>query len=99
MMAFTTPCSAKPKPRGWGWLALCLLLPVLNLLTTGDHLPAQILRGDWESAGVELFVLATGVAAAWAVRWLHRRGAAGTPPHRPVRPDRPSVAAHQGSLA
>lgn len=26
MMAFTTPCSAKPKPRGWGWLALCLLL-------------------------------------------------------------------------
>lgn len=95
---------ARPPAVAWreqmgALAALCLLLPVLNLLTTGDHLPAQILRGDWESAGVELFALATGVAAAWAVRWLHRRGAAGTPPHRPVRPDRPSVAAHQGSLA
>ncbi|MFM9926449.1 PepSY-associated TM helix domain-containing protein [Variovorax sp. H27-G14] len=50
--------------------ALCLLLPVLNLLTTGDHLPAQLLRGDWESVGVELGVVAFGLAAIGAVRHL-----------------------------
>ncbi|WP_254926492.1 PepSY domain-containing protein [Janthinobacterium sp. PC23-8] len=46
--------------------ALCLLLPLLNLLTTGDHLAAQCARGDWESAGVELCALAFGLLAAWA---------------------------------
>jgi uncharacterized iron-regulated membrane protein len=35
-----------------GLLALlCLLLPLLNWITVGDSLPAQIARGDWESAG------------------------------------------------
>jgi uncharacterized iron-regulated membrane protein len=55
--------------------ALCLLLPVLNLLTTGDHLPAQLLRGDWESAGVELGAVAFGLAAIGALRHLQRRTA------------------------
>jgi uncharacterized iron-regulated membrane protein len=54
--------------------ALCLLLPALNLLTTGDHLPAQLLRGDWESAGVELGALAFGLAAIGG--WRHLRKAA-----------------------
>ncbi|MCT9809978.1 PepSY domain-containing protein [Acidovorax sp. Be4] len=53
--------------------ALCLLLPLLNGLTTGDHWLAQLLRGDWESLGVELFVVATGCAAAWGLRWMSRR--------------------------
>ena len=49
----------RSEKRAWieqlGLLAaLCLLLPLLNLLTTGDHLAAQCARGDWESAGVEL---------------------------------------------
>jgi uncharacterized iron-regulated membrane protein len=55
--------------------ALCLLLPVLNVLTTGDHLPAQLLRGDWESAGVEFGALAFGLAALGALRHLPKRAA------------------------
>jgi uncharacterized iron-regulated membrane protein len=53
--------------------ALCLLLPVLNFATTGDHPLAQWLRGDWESAGVELVSMAFGIAAAGALRFLRRR--------------------------
>jgi hypothetical protein len=45
--------------------ALCLLLPLLNLLTTGDNLAAQCARGDLESAGVELCAIAFGLLAAW----------------------------------
>ncbi len=52
--------------------ALCLLLPVLDALTTGDHLPAQLLRGDWESAGVEFGALAFGLTALAALRHLRR---------------------------
>lgn len=54
---------------------LCLLLPVLNAFTVGDHLPAQMLRGDWESASVELCAMAVGLASAWACRFLLRRPA------------------------
>lgn len=53
--------------------ALCLLLPVLNLMTVGDHLFAQIARGDWESAGVELTVLVFGGLAAWSNRHASRK--------------------------
>ena len=69
---------ARPAAAAWkeqlGLLAaLCLLLPLLNALTVGDHLGAQLLRGDWESAGVELFALATGLAAVWGRRSMARR--------------------------
>ena len=53
--------------------ALCLLLPLLSGWATGGHLLAYLLHGDWESAGVELFVLAVGLGAAWVVRHLQRR--------------------------
>ncbi|PIF74135.1 putative iron-regulated membrane protein [Variovorax sp. 54] len=53
--------------------ALCLLLPVLNFVTTGDHLLAQLLRSDWESLGVELGVVAFGLAALGALRHLRRK--------------------------
>ncbi|MNU85667.1 hypothetical protein D3C71_754130 [compost metagenome] len=55
--------------------ALCLLLPVLNFVTTGDHLLAQLLRSDWESLGVELGVVAFGLAALGALRHLLRKAA------------------------
>jgi uncharacterized iron-regulated membrane protein len=77
---------ARPAAAAWkeqlGLLAaLCLLLPLLNALTVGDHLGAQLLRGDWESAGVELFVLATGLAAGWSRRWMARgKSIAGSAP-------------------
>lgn len=51
---------------------LCLLLPVLNFLTTGNHLAGYLLEGDWESAGVELFAIAVGVAAVAALFWMRR---------------------------
>ncbi|MPN48357.1 hypothetical protein SDC9_195964 [bioreactor metagenome] len=51
---------------------LCLLLPLLNLVTTGEQLAAYLLDGDWESAGVELFAVAVGVAAAAAWAWMRK---------------------------
>ena len=53
--------------------ALCLLLPVLNFLTTGDQVAAQIAHGDWESAGVEIVALVFGALAAFAALVCHRR--------------------------
>ena len=53
--------------------ALCLLLPVLNVLSTGDNLMAQFARSDWESAGVELCSVAFGLLAAWGARKVHKR--------------------------
>jgi len=55
--------------------ALCLLLPLLSFVTVGDHPYAQIARGDWESAGVELSALAFGVLSGWAALHLWKRPA------------------------
>lgn len=55
--------------------ALCLLLPLMSYTAVGDHLYAQIARGDWESAGVELSALAFGVLSGWAALRLWRRPA------------------------
>nr|WP_198969131.1 PepSY-associated TM helix domain-containing protein [Xylophilus sp. ASV27] len=68
----------RPPAKAWReqlglFAGLCLLLPVLDFLSTGDHLPAQWQRGDWESVGVALVSLALGVAAACAARFLWRR--------------------------
>ncbi|WP_065309713.1 PepSY-associated TM helix domain-containing protein [Janthinobacterium psychrotolerans] len=56
--------------------ALCLLLPLLNLLSTGDNLAAQFARGDLESAGVELCAIAFGLLAAWGARTVGTRKSA-----------------------
>jgi hypothetical protein len=71
----------RPPTKAWReqlglFAGLCLLLPVLNFVSIGDHLAAQWRRGDGESMGVELVSLAFGIAAACAVRSLGRRGAA-----------------------
>ncbi|MFY1839181.1 PepSY-associated TM helix domain-containing protein [Achromobacter xylosoxidans] len=82
--------------RAWLWQlgllsALCLLLPLLSLLTLGDHPLAQIARGDWESAGVELTAVAIGVAAGWAALRLGRKPLPAPPP-RDTRASREATA-------
>ena len=77
-----------------GLLALmCLLLPLLNWWTVGEPLSAHMREGDWESAGVELFALATGLAAAGAWRWLSRRR------HAPQAQPRSAVRSQAGVQA
>ncbi|CDG81381.1 pepSY-associated TM helix family protein [Janthinobacterium agaricidamnosum NBRC 102515 = DSM 9628] len=68
----------RPAARAWpeqlaALVCLCLLLPLLNWLSTGDHLAAQMGRGDWESAGVELASLAFAALAGWAALLLNKR--------------------------
>ncbi|KQQ32915.1 peptidase [Duganella sp. Leaf126] len=64
-------------------LAIALLgvaAPVLNWVTTGDHLLRTIGDGYWPVAGVDLFMLAGAALAAWAARQLQLRQArAGSP--------------------
>jgi uncharacterized iron-regulated membrane protein len=45
---------------------LCLLLPLANALTAGDHLVAALARGDLESVGVEATCMVLGLLAGWA---------------------------------
>lgn len=65
--------------RAWveqlaGIAALCLLLPAINVLTTGDQFVAALLRGDGESAGVELVAIAFGLLCAAATGMVVRGG-------------------------
>ncbi|WP_202412638.1 PepSY-associated TM helix domain-containing protein [Duganella lactea] len=55
------------RPRAAAWreqwslaALLCLGLPLLNFVTTGQHLGRYALRGDWQAAGVELVALSCG---------------------------------------
>ena len=54
--------------------ALALLAPVLNWLTTGDHLVKTVTDGYWPVAGMDLLLLAGAGVAALVVRRLYRRG-------------------------
>lgn len=53
-----------------------LLLPVLNAITTDAHLGRSLPRGDWGRAGVDLAMLAAGLAFAGLALYLRRRAAA-----------------------
>jgi uncharacterized iron-regulated membrane protein len=55
--------------------ALCLLLPLLNILTTDTHLLWAVPRGQWAIAGIDLTALGFGVllaAAVWKILRRHR---------------------------
>lgn len=72
----------RPPARAWmeqstALAVFCLSLPVMNAMTTGDHVIAALRRGDGESAGVELVALAFGAAAAGTALFLRRRAARG----------------------
>ena len=70
----------------------CLALPVVNLLTTGDHLPAALMRGDGVAVGFDLIVLACGAALALVARAVHRRGTEAVPAQEPQSTRRSSTA-------
>ncbi|WP_226476647.1 PepSY-associated TM helix domain-containing protein [Pseudomonas sp. MWU16-30323] len=65
--------------RGWvEQLNLGALLfigvPVLNALTTSQHLGVSLANGDWAMAGFDLTCLGSGVFLAWAAwKMQHRR--------------------------
>jgi hypothetical protein len=68
----------RPAHRAWieqlGFAAaLCLLLPVLNTLTTDTHLLWALPRGQWAIAGVDLTALGFGVLLVLTVWKLLRR--------------------------
>ncbi len=62
---------ASIRPAAYAWVEqlalaalLCLALPLLNWLTTGQQVLAYGLQGDWERAGVELTVIGLGLLLA-----------------------------------
>jgi uncharacterized iron-regulated membrane protein len=56
-----------------GFAALSLLLPIVNWLTTGQHLLHYFARGDWSNVGFELTVLLFGVLGIFTIKILKRR--------------------------
>jgi hypothetical protein len=48
-------------------------LPLLNLLTTGQHIGRYIAADDWQRASVEGVALTFGVLLVVALRKLHRK--------------------------
>lgn len=72
------------REQCWLIAALALLAPVLNGITTGDHLAKTLADGYWPVAGMDLVLLAgAGIAVAAAGRLARGRGdareAAGAP--------------------
>ena len=60
----------RPAVRAWveqllALAALCLLLPLLNWLSVGEHVLMYLQRGDGERAGVELVALGFGALSLW----------------------------------
>ncbi|MCC7483645.1 MAG: PepSY domain-containing protein [Burkholderiales bacterium] len=76
---------ARPAPawseQCWVIAALGLATPVLNWLTTGDHLIATIGRGYWPVAGLDLALLAVSAIGAAAALRLRRRSRQAVPRH------------------
>ena len=71
----------RPSERAWHdslRLAACAYaaLPVLNALTTDQHLAASIPAGAWALAGFDLVSLAAGLGFAVAALGLPRKGGA-----------------------
>jgi uncharacterized iron-regulated membrane protein len=58
---------------------LCVAAPVLNWITTGDHLLKTIAERYWPVAGFDLALLATALIAAFAARRLARAERAAAP--------------------
>jgi uncharacterized iron-regulated membrane protein len=71
--AFVRPARRAWIEQFWIAAAACLLLPMLNALTTDRHLGVSLPAGDWMLAGFDLTIFAFGVAFALAAWVLARR--------------------------
>lgn len=76
-----TLAHAALRPRTAAWVEqlalgalLCAGLPVLNYLTTGQHLAAYLARADWQSAGVELTSVCFAALLAFAAHKAAGKG-------------------------
>jgi uncharacterized iron-regulated membrane protein len=71
--------SVRQGRRGWieqlsVGAMLFIGVPVLNALTTSQHLGVSLANGDWAMAGFDLTCLGSGVFLAWAAwKMQHRR--------------------------
>lgn len=63
---------------------LAVVAPVLNWITTGDHLLRTIGNGYWPVAGADLFMLTGAVLALLAARKLQRRAESKVTVNTPV---------------
>lgn len=75
-MLFHSAC--RPATKAWieQWsifTLLALLLPVMNLVTTGHWLASYWQAGDWVSVGFELTVLVFGLMSLGLVLFLRRK--------------------------
>nr|WP_315249198.1 PepSY-associated TM helix domain-containing protein [uncultured Duganella sp.] len=77
--AAVRPVAQAWREQLWTAAALCMLLPVLNLLTTGQHVLGYLAQHDVERAAVELTAIALGALLAFAAtRAGQRRTSAAT---------------------
>jgi len=60
------------REQCWAIAALAVLAPVLNWVTTGDHLLKTLLEGYWPVAGMDLLLLTGAGVAIFAARKLPR---------------------------
>lgn len=70
------PAGRAWREQLWAGATLCVLLPLLNLLTTGQHMLGYLAQRDIERAAVELTALALGILLAVAERRVGQRQAA-----------------------
>jgi len=68
----------RPPARAWvEQLALaacmCLALPLLNVITTGEYFLPYLLRSDWQGFSVEMVAMTFGVALAYAAHKVWRK--------------------------
>jgi uncharacterized iron-regulated membrane protein len=73
------PAAQAWREQLWAGAALCVLLPLLNLFTTGQHVLGYLAQHDIERAAVELTAIACGaLLATAALRVGQRRPSAAT---------------------
>ena len=52
---------------------LFVVIPLLNALTTSQHLGTSLAKGDWAMAGFDLTCLASGLFLTWAAWKMQHR--------------------------